>query len=60
MIALLNREIIRAMTLPDMKEKMAALGFTVVGSTPVKSATLFHSESAKWSKVIRYSAIKTN
>jgi tripartite-type tricarboxylate transporter receptor subunit TctC len=59
-IALLNREIIRAMTLPDMKEKMAALGFTVVGSTPVESATLFRSESAKWSKVIRDSAIKTN
>jgi tripartite-type tricarboxylate transporter receptor subunit TctC len=59
-IALLNREIIRAMALPDIKEKMAALGFTVVGSTPEESATLFRAESVKWSKVIREAAIKTN
>ena len=59
-IALLNREIIRAMALPDIKEKMAALGFTVVGSTPKESATLFRAESVKWSKVIREAAIKTN
>lgn len=59
-IALLNREIIRAMALPDIKEKMAALGFTVVGTTPEESATLFRSESAKWSKVIREAAIKAN
>ena len=56
-IMLLNREIIRAMALPDIKEKMAALGFTVVGSTPEESATLFRAESVKWSKVIREAAI---
>ncbi|MCC8974315.1 Bug family tripartite tricarboxylate transporter substrate binding protein [Bradyrhizobium brasilense] len=59
-IALLNREIIRAMTLPDIKEKMTALGFTVVGTTPEDSATLFRVESAKWSKVIREAGIKVN
>jgi tripartite-type tricarboxylate transporter receptor subunit TctC len=59
-IALLNREINRAMALPDIREKMAALGFTVVGTTPEDSATLFRAESAKWSKVIREAAIKAN
>jgi tripartite-type tricarboxylate transporter receptor subunit TctC len=59
-IALLNREIIRAMALPDIKEKMAALGFTVIGSAPEESATLFRAESEKWSKVIREAAIKAN
>jgi tripartite-type tricarboxylate transporter receptor subunit TctC len=59
-IALLNREIIRALTLPDIKEKMAALGFAAVGTTPEDSAALFRSESAKWSKVIREAGIKAN
>ncbi|WP_456838310.1 Bug family tripartite tricarboxylate transporter substrate binding protein [Bradyrhizobium sp. USDA 4486] len=59
-IALLNREVIRAMALPDIKEKMAALGFTVVGTTPEDSAKLFRAESEKWSKVIREAAIKAN
>jgi tripartite-type tricarboxylate transporter receptor subunit TctC len=57
-IALLNREIIRAMALPDIKEKMAALGFATVGTTPEDSAALFRSESVKWSKVIREAGIK--
>lgn len=59
-IALLNREVIRAMALPDIKEKIAALGFTMVGTTPEDSATLFRAESAKWSEVIREAGIKAN
>jgi tripartite-type tricarboxylate transporter receptor subunit TctC len=59
-IAILNREIIRTLGLPDIKEKMAGLGFTIVGSTPEESATLFRAERAKWSKVIRDAAIKAN
>jgi len=58
--ALLNREIIRLMGLPDFKERMAALGFAIVGATPQEAAALFRSEGAKWSKVIREAGIKTN
>ncbi len=56
--ALLNREIVRAITLPDSVEKMGKLGFVAVGATPEVSAALFRSESAKWSKVIREAGIK--
>ncbi|MHC2462479.1 Bug family tripartite tricarboxylate transporter substrate binding protein [Bradyrhizobium embrapense] len=59
-VALLNREIIRAVAQPDIKEKVAALGFTVVGTSPEDSATLFHAEGARWSKVIREAGIKAN
>jgi len=58
--ALLNREIVKLIALPDVKEKMAALGFTAVGTTPEQAAALFRTESAKWEKVIRETGIKAN
>lgn len=58
--ALLNREIVKLIALPDIKEKMAALGFTVLGTTPEESAALFRTESAKWAKIIRDAGIKAN
>ena len=58
--ALLNREIVKLIALPDAKEKMAALGFTAVGTTPEQAAALFRTESAKWAKVIRETGIKAN
>jgi tripartite-type tricarboxylate transporter receptor subunit TctC len=58
--ALLNREITKLIALPDIKEKMAALGFTTVGMTPDESAALFRTESSKWVKVIRAAGIKAN
>jgi len=59
-IALLHREIMRAIALPDIQDKMAALGFSILGMTPEESAALFRSEGAKWSKVIRAAGIKAN
>lgn len=59
-IALLHREIVRAIAQPDVKEKMAALGFSALGTTPEQSAALFRDESAKWSKVILAAGIKAN
>ncbi len=56
--ALLNREIVKLISLPDTKEKMTALGFTAVGSSPEQAAALFRTESAKWEKVIRATGIK--
>ena len=56
--ALLHREITKLIALPDVKEKIAALGFTAVGMTPEESAALFVTESTKWAKVIREAGIK--
>jgi tripartite-type tricarboxylate transporter receptor subunit TctC len=36
--ALLHREIVKALALPDMKERVTALGFEPVGSTPAELA----------------------
>ncbi len=57
-IALLHREIVKIVTLPDMKERLAALGFEAVGNTPEECAAQFRAELAKWGKVIREAGIK--
>ena len=56
-INLLHREIVRLIMLPDIKEKLAALGFDPVGTTPEECASLFKSEIEKWGKVIRSAGI---
>jgi tripartite-type tricarboxylate transporter receptor subunit TctC len=57
-IALLQREIVAIVSLPDVTEKMAELGVEAVGDTPDEAAALFRSEGAKWAKVIRAANIK--
>ena len=59
-INLLHREIVKAVAQPDIQEKMEALGFLAVDTTPQQAADLFRAESAKWSKVIREAGIKAN
>jgi len=57
-IALLQREIARAMKQPDMKERLATLGYEPVGSTPEECAAQFRTEISKWGKVIGEAGIK--
>ena len=57
-IALLHREIVDAMAQPDVKEKMASLGFETVASTPEEFAARVRVEIPKWGKVIRDASIK--
>jgi tripartite-type tricarboxylate transporter receptor subunit TctC len=57
-IALLHREIVALVTLPDMKERMEALGFAPVGNTPEEFAAQIRTEIAKRAKIIRDAGIK--
>jgi tripartite-type tricarboxylate transporter receptor subunit TctC len=57
-IALLHREIVAAIARPEMKERLATLGYVPIASTPAESAAQFSAEMAKWSKVIRAAGIK--
>ena len=47
----LNQEMLKALSLPDVKERMAGLGADVVGSTMEETAALIKLEVAKYSKV---------
>ena len=51
-VELLNREIVKAMALPDVQDKCAQLGFDVVANSPQEFAGYIKSEVEKWSKVI--------
>jgi tripartite-type tricarboxylate transporter receptor subunit TctC len=58
--ALLHREIVKAIALPEIKEKMATLGFEAVGNAPDEASVLFKAESVKWAKVIQQARIKAH
>jgi tripartite-type tricarboxylate transporter receptor subunit TctC len=52
-IDLLNKEIAKAMALPDVKEKCAQLGFDAVANKPEQFAIYIRREVEKWGKVIK-------
>jgi tripartite-type tricarboxylate transporter receptor subunit TctC len=54
----LSAELLKAITLPDVKERMFGLGMEVAGGTPDSFGTLVKSDIAKWAKVIREAGIK--
>jgi tripartite-type tricarboxylate transporter receptor subunit TctC len=57
-IARLNREITKTITLPNVRERLVALGLDPVGSTPQEFAEQINNELEKWAKVIRATNIK--
>jgi len=57
-VALLNQEINRAMMAPDVKEKLTAIGLTVVAETPESFARTLRSDYEKYGKLIRAIGLK--
>ena len=54
----LNREIVGIVALPDVRERLAALGFEPIASTPKEFADRITWEIDKWARVIRAANIK--
>jgi tripartite-type tricarboxylate transporter receptor subunit TctC len=57
-IALLNREIVRSLSTPQMKERQAALGNDIVASTPEEFGQRIKAELALWARVIKAANIR--
>ena len=57
-VARLNREIVKIMGLPDVREKFAQQGVDPASSTPEEFAQLIRDEVARWGKLIRGAGIK--
>jgi tripartite-type tricarboxylate transporter receptor subunit TctC len=49
----LYREIAHAMALPDVKERLAAIGYTPVANTPEEFAAQLKADVARWGGLIR-------
>jgi tripartite-type tricarboxylate transporter receptor subunit TctC len=56
--AKLQAEIVKALAQADMRERLAALGFEAIGSTPAEFATFIEAESARYGQIIRDAKIK--
>jgi tripartite-type tricarboxylate transporter receptor subunit TctC len=54
----LNREIVRILQMPDMKERLAADGSEAVGNTPEQFHAHIKAEVAKWARVVRDANIR--
>ena len=59
-VDLLHRELVKIVALPDVQEKLAALGFIAIADTPAEFAARLKSEFAKWAKVIKDAGIKVD
>src|SRR5260221_76756 len=57
-IDLLHRGIVRSVALPDVQERLDAIGFVPVANTPDEFAAVIRVESERWAKVIRAANIK--
>jgi tripartite-type tricarboxylate transporter receptor subunit TctC len=57
-ISYLNREIAGSMALPDVAQRLVALGFEPVGSSPQQFAGQIDIELEIWAKVIRAANIR--
>ncbi|HTE14063.1 MAG TPA: tripartite tricarboxylate transporter substrate binding protein [Burkholderiales bacterium] len=58
-IVRLNQEMLKALQLPDIKERMASLGADIVGSSVETTIKFFNAEVAKYTKVAREAKIQT-
>jgi tripartite-type tricarboxylate transporter receptor subunit TctC len=57
-IARINRDTVAALSSPDVKERLGALGFDPAVTTPGEFGARIKSEIAKWDKVVRAANIR--
>ena len=54
----LNREIVRILQLPEIKERFLASGYVAAPTTPQDFAQLIRDELAKWQKVVKATGVR--
>jgi tripartite-type tricarboxylate transporter receptor subunit TctC len=50
---ILRAKVLKIIAMPDVKQRLAAVGFVPIGDTPEEFAAYLEAESEKWGKVIR-------
>jgi tripartite-type tricarboxylate transporter receptor subunit TctC len=53
-----HSEIVRIVALPDINQRLTALGFVPIANTPKEFGERIRSETAKWDKVVREAHIR--
>ena len=54
-----SRRMVRIIALPDMKERLPALGFEPIGNTPEEFEAQIKAEIEKWARIVRDANVKT-
>jgi tripartite-type tricarboxylate transporter receptor subunit TctC len=54
----LHGEIVKALSSPDVREKLTAQGLDIIGNTPAEFATVIREDSARWEKVVKAANVK--
>jgi tripartite-type tricarboxylate transporter receptor subunit TctC len=50
---IIRQKVVKIIAMPDVKQKLASVGFIPIGDTPDEFTAYLKAESEKWSKVIR-------
>ena len=58
LIAKLNKDIVAALALPDVRERMLGAGLETVGNTPEEFAAFVKTDLAHWAKLIEQTGIR--
>ena len=56
----IQREVIAALAVPQVKNTLAAAGIEIVGSTPAEFGMFFGEEKERWAKVVRETGAKVD
>lgn len=59
-VSKLQGEVVRALRIPEIRDKLIAQGADPVGSSPEEFAAYIRAETAKWSKVVRSSGARAD
>lgn len=57
-IAMLNAEFVRALKLPEVKERLNKAGFEAAASSPEEFTAYVKSEYERWGKIVKQSGVK--
>jgi tripartite-type tricarboxylate transporter receptor subunit TctC len=57
-IATINAAVGRVLQMPDIRERLVAVGAEAAGGTPAAFGAFLHSESARWEKVLHDAGIR--
>lgn len=58
LVAKLRSDTLRALAMPETRERMTALAVDVIGSTPEEFADLLKKEYAQWGRVVKAAGLK--
>ena len=56
----LNAEMVKAVQMPDVIERLGALGVEPIGNTPDEFARTIHAEVLRWAKVVKDAGVKVD